>query len=89
MMAAGVSVGIYPTSAPGQVRQVLADCGAVAVIADSAAQLAKVRAVRHELPELRTVVATESDGEMDVFSWAEWMAHGEAAQFFRAEAPKD
>ncbi|HST63418.1 MAG TPA: AMP-binding protein, partial [Longimicrobium sp.] len=79
LMAGGVAVGIYPTSAPGQVRQVLADCGAVVVIADSAAQLAKIRAVRHELPELRTVVATESDGEMDVFSWSEWMAHGEAA----------
>jgi long-chain acyl-CoA synthetase len=74
-----VSVGVYPTSAAGQVRQVLADCGAVVVIVDSAAQLAKVRAVRHELPELRAVVAAESDGEMDVFSWAEWMAHGEAA----------
>lgn len=79
LMAGGVSAGIYPTSAPGQVRQVLADCGAVTVVVDSAAQLAKVRAVRHELPELRTVVATESDGEMDVFSWAEWMANGEAA----------
>jgi long-chain acyl-CoA synthetase len=79
LMAGGVSAGIYPTNAPGQVRQVLSDCGAVVVIVDSAAQLAKVRAVRHELPELRTIVATEADGEMDVFSWAEWMAHGEAA----------
>src|SRR5688572_32754892 len=47
LMAGGVSVGVYPTSAPGQVRQVLADCGAVAVVVDSAAQLEKVRAVRH------------------------------------------
>ena len=79
LMAGGISVGVYPTSAPGQVRQVLADCGAAFVIVDTAAQLAKVRAIRHELPALRTVVAAESDGEMDVFSWAEWMAHGEAA----------
>jgi long-chain acyl-CoA synthetase len=79
LMAGGVSVGIYPTNAPGQVRQVLADCGAAVVVVDTAAQLAKVRAIRHELPALRTVVAAESDGEMDVFSWAEWMAHGEAA----------
>lgn len=79
LMAGGVSVGVYPTSAPGQVRQVLADCGATAVVVDGAAQLARVRAVRHELPALRAVVATEADGALDVFSWAEWMAHGEAA----------
>lgn len=79
MMAAGVSVGVYPTSAPGQVRQVLADCGAVAVIVDSAAQLAKVREVRHQLPFLRLVIAGETDGEMDVLSWAEWIGSGHAA----------
>ncbi|MBW3571106.1 MAG: AMP-binding protein [Gemmatimonadetes bacterium] len=79
MMAGGVSVGVYPTSAPGQVRQVLADCGAVAVVVDTAAQLEKVRAVRPHVPALRTVVATEADGEMDVLSWAEWIASGSAA----------
>jgi long-chain acyl-CoA synthetase len=79
MMAAGVSVGVYPTSAPGQVRQVLADCGAVAVIVDSAAQLEKVREVRHQLPALRIVVAAETDGEMEVLSWAEWIGSGHAA----------
>lgn len=79
LMAGGVSVGIYPTSAPGQVRQVLADCGAVAVVVDSAAQLAKVRAVRHELPALRTVIAADSDGGMDVVGWGEWMALGASA----------
>jgi long-chain acyl-CoA synthetase len=79
MMAAGVSVGIYPTSAPGQVRQVLADCGAVAVVVDSAAQLEKVRAVRHQLPFLRIVIAAAADGEMDVVSWAEWLGSGRSA----------
>ncbi|HEY0019168.1 MAG TPA: AMP-binding protein [Longimicrobium sp.] len=79
MMAGGVSVGVYPTSAPGQVRQVLADCGAVAVVVDTDAQLEKVRAVRHELPHLRIVVATQADGEMDVLSWAEWIASGSSA----------
>lgn len=79
MMAGGVSVGIYPTSAPGQVRQVLADCGAVAVVVDTAAQLAKVRAVQHQLPYLRLVVATEPDGGMDVLSWPEWLASGSTA----------
>ncbi|HEU0299968.1 MAG TPA: AMP-binding protein [Longimicrobium sp.] len=77
LMAGGVSAGVYPTSAPGQVRQVLADCGAVAVVVDSAAQLEKVRAVRHHLPFLRTVIAPAP--EADVASWAEWLAHGDAS----------
>ena len=79
LMAGGVSVGVYPTSAPGQLRQVLADCGAVAVVVDRAAQLEKVRAVRHELPHLRTVVAAEADGGMDVLGWDEWIGAGQAA----------
>lgn len=73
MLAGGVSVGVYPTSAQGQVRQVLADCGAVVVIVDTAAQLAKVAAVRAELPALRTVIAVEGAGDV---SWSEWIARG-------------
>lgn len=80
LMAGGVSVGIYPTNAPGQVRQVLADCGAVAVIVDRAAQLEKVRAVRQELPHLRIVVAAEADDDLDTIRWDEWIAGGEAAR---------
>ena len=79
LMAGGVSVGVYPTSAPGQVRQVLADCGAVGVVVDSAAQLEKVRAVRHQLSALRWVVAGTGGEEMDVVSWGEWLACGDAA----------
>jgi long-chain acyl-CoA synthetase len=79
LMAGGVSVGVYPTSAPGQLRQVLADCGAVCAVVDRAAQLEKVRAVRHELPHLRTVVAAEADGGLDVLGWDEWLAAGQGA----------
>ena len=32
LMAAGVSVGLYPTSAPAQVAQVLADSGATVLV---------------------------------------------------------
>ena len=85
LMAGGVSVGLYPTSAPGQVRQVLADCGATTVVVDSAAQLAKVRAVRAELPHLRTVVAVEGDGGFDVIGWDEWIGHGRHALADSAE----
>jgi long-chain acyl-CoA synthetase len=85
MMSGGVSVGVYPTSAPGQVRQVLADCAAVAVVVDTAAQLAKVREVQHQLPHLRIVIASQPDGGMDVLSWGEWLASGSAALASDAE----
>ncbi len=68
MLAGGVSVGIYPTSAPAQVRQVLADCGAAFVVVDTPEQLAKVQAVRAELPALRVVI--DADG------WGAWLARG-------------
>ena len=71
MLAGGVSVGIYPTSAPAQVRQVLADCAAAFVVVDSPEQLAKVQAVRADLPALRTVI--DADG------WDAWLARGAAA----------
>ena len=79
LMAAGISAGVYPTSAPAQVRQVLADCAAAVVVVDSAAQLAKVRAVRGELPALRTVVAPDADAGWDAAGWEEWLARGRAA----------
>jgi long-chain acyl-CoA synthetase len=77
LMAGGVSVGLYPTSAPAQVRQILADCGAATVVVDTVAQLAKVEAVRGELPLLRTVVSREVDGIGTPVSWDGWLARGE------------
>ena len=88
LAAAGISVGIYPTSAPGQVRQVLADCGASIIVVDSIDQLAKVEAVRADLPSLRTVIArdversgsTSEAGSMDgVVSWDAWAFRGARA----------
>lgn len=79
LMAAGVSVGLYPTSAPGQVGQILADCGATTVVVDTPAQLAKVRAVRAALPALRAVVALDTDGDPDAVSWDAWLESGAEA----------
>ncbi len=79
LMAAGVSVGVYPTSAPPQVRQVLADCGATTVVVDSAEQLAKVRAVRAELPALRRIVTWggfDRAAEAGAVSWEGWLTRG-------------
>ncbi|HEX5725122.1 MAG TPA: AMP-binding protein, partial [Longimicrobiaceae bacterium] len=79
LLAGGVSVGIYPTSAPPQVRQILADAGAVAVVTDTVAQLAKMAAVRGDLPALRRVVAGEVDGYGEAVGWEAWLARGAEA----------
>ncbi len=76
LLAGGVSVGIYPTSAPRQVRQIVADCGARVLVVDTHAQLAKALAVRPELPALRRIVAGDAFTD-DVVPWSAWLAHGE------------
>ena len=56
LMAGAVSVGVYPTSAPSQIRDQLADCDAVAIVVDTVEHLASVLAVADELPTLRRIV---------------------------------
>jgi long-chain acyl-CoA synthetase len=56
MLAGGLSVGIYQTSTPAQVAHILADCGARWVFVQDHEQLAKVRAVRAEVPRLQKIV---------------------------------
>jgi long-chain acyl-CoA synthetase len=75
LMAGGVSVGLYPTSAPDQIREILADCGAVAIVVDTREQLAKVRSVASELPRLGLVICAEA-GANDARSWREHLALG-------------
>jgi long-chain acyl-CoA synthetase len=82
LMAGAVSVGIYPTSAPSQVAELLADSGAVAAIVDTPEQLGKVVAGRETLPRLRTVVCEDMPASAragDVISWKEWLAAGGSA----------
>ncbi len=95
ILSAGmVSAGIYPTNAPPQVRHVLADSGATAVVVDTQEQLAKVLAVRGELPRLRTIICGElreprdtasfrahpmPPADADLIGWKEWLRRGRAA----------
>ena len=61
ILAAGaVTVPIYPTLPPAQVGYILADAGAVAAVVSDEAQAAKVRAVRPDLPGLRTVLVIDA-----------------------------
>jgi long-chain acyl-CoA synthetase len=77
LLAGGVSVGLYPTSAPAQVRQIVDDCGARVLVVDDAAQLAKAAEVRGELRGLRTLVSCP--GGCGSVCWGEWMERGAAA----------
>jgi long-chain acyl-CoA synthetase len=81
IMAAGMtSVGIYPTSAPAQIQQVLSDSGASVVIVDTAERLEKVRSVLPQLPRLRTLVCQDAAAEEPiVIRWSDWIAAGARA----------
>lgn len=72
LMAGMVSVGIYPTSAPGQVHRMLEDCGAELLLVDSAEQLDKV-------PPGCAVVAIDEVAAGRTMRWSEWLATGAPA----------
>ena len=77
LMAGAISVGVYPTSAPNQVRDLLADCGAVAILVDAVPQLEKLLSVAPQLAALRRVVcvdAGESNGQYR--RWGHYLAAG-------------
>jgi long-chain acyl-CoA synthetase len=57
--AGAVVVPIYPSSSPEECEWVIGNSGAVAVICENAAQLAKVEQNRHRLPELRHTVVID------------------------------
>ena len=57
--AGGVVVPIYPSSPPEECEWVISDSGAVAVICENAAQLAKVEQIRDRLPRLRHVLVVD------------------------------
>ncbi len=81
VMTAGlIATGMYPTSAPAQVRQLVADSGATAVVVDTIERLAVVLSERDALPMLRTIIAQdlEGPGPAGVISWEEWLERGAA-----------
>ncbi len=87
------NVPIYPTLPPNQIRYILADSGAKAIFVSTAPQVAKIREIRGQLPELRHVVAMSADAVGDgVIGWTELYALGAEAEAagegkdFRSEA---
>ena len=62
LAAGGVTVPVYPTLTPGQIRYILHDCGAAIVVVSDRIQVEKITAVWTELPALTTVAVMDADG---------------------------
>jgi long-chain acyl-CoA synthetase len=87
-------VPIYQTNSPEECRYVLENSDAKVVVVEDAEQLAKVRQVRGELPQLEQVVLMEGDAD-DALSMDEVAARGAGAdaaaweQLYSAVTPSD
>ena len=80
LMARAVSVGVYPTSAPSQIREQLADCEAVAIVVDTGEHLESVLAVAGELPRVRRIICADVIASTDhTRRWSDYLAAGAVA----------
>ncbi|HUJ61548.1 MAG TPA: long-chain fatty acid--CoA ligase [Kofleriaceae bacterium] len=80
MMAGGVPAGIYTTCSPDEVQYIIHHSESVAVLVENAAQLAKVKARRAQLPLLRWIVmmrGATATGD-DVLTWDDFLAKADA-----------
>jgi long-chain acyl-CoA synthetase len=57
--AGGITVTIYQSNKPADCRYILADSGARYIFCDTAAQVAKIREVRHQLPTLEGIIRAD------------------------------
>ncbi|MGK5115065.1 MULTISPECIES: AMP-dependent synthetase/ligase [unclassified Geodermatophilus] len=77
-----VTVGLYPTNPAAEVVHVLADSGAVVLLAEDQEQLDKALEVGDRTPELRSIVYVEPRGirgryrDPRLLHWAEFRARG-------------
>jgi long-chain acyl-CoA synthetase len=60
LASGGVTVPVYPTLAAEQVAYIARDSGATIAVVSTAAQLDKVLAMAHALPDLRVIIVTEA-----------------------------
>lgn len=75
-----VGMGIYPTSAPAQVRDRLRDADASVLLVDTEDRLKHALDVQAELPGLRRVVTARGMRSAgDAVAWEDWMEAGAAA----------
>jgi long-chain acyl-CoA synthetase len=85
----GVTVPIYQTNSPPQVRYITQHSESKVIFCEDAAQVAKVLEVRHELPALRKIVVFNTEGvpsNDDIVGFDAFAASGEA---YNADNPAD
>src|SRR5437588_4678102 len=58
--AGAVVVPVYQTNSPEECLWVISDSGATAIICEDANQLAKIAAIRDQVPNLRTIMVMEA-----------------------------
>jgi long-chain acyl-CoA synthetase len=80
--AAGAAVvPIYPTNSPEECAWVAGNSESVAIVCEDASQVAKIRAVREQLPSLREIVVVEpEDAGAGTISLDEVRARGRARE---------
>jgi long-chain acyl-CoA synthetase len=81
--ARAISVGLYPTNPPAEVRHIMLDSGAVILIAEDQEQVDKALEVRGDLPDLRWIVYLEGRGLASIddpmlLSWSDLLERGRA-----------
>jgi long-chain acyl-CoA synthetase len=76
--AGGTPVSLYTTLAPDQIAYIANHCEAKVAFVEDAAFLARVQAIRNQLPHLEHIVLLEGEGEGAV-SWPDLLAKGRAA----------
>jgi long-chain acyl-CoA synthetase len=75
--AAAVSVPVYHSSIPDDIRYILQNCGASLVVVEDDKQLRKLREIRAHLPAIRNVVLLEGEGDGEwAMSFAQLAARG-------------
>ncbi|MBZ5587045.1 MAG: long-chain fatty acid--CoA ligase [Acidobacteriia bacterium] len=82
-----LDVPVYPTLLAGQVRPILEDSGARAIVVENGEQLAKVEEIRGGCPELRDVILIDGNppnGVLALASCTEAMSETDAVGFLEA-----
>lgn len=76
--AGAIPTGIYTTNTAEQCQYIAAHCDARVVFVENEEQLAKFRAVRAQLPELRAIVQMHGEPDADeALSWERFLALGD------------
>jgi long-chain acyl-CoA synthetase len=77
--AGAVAVPIYPTNSPEECQWVAGNSESRAIVCEDAAQVAKIRSVRADLPALETIIVVDPSGDVgDAIPLAELRERGRA-----------